>query len=237
MNKIPFDISFKERIERGEVKVVTRDNREVTIIKWDLKGNYPIAACVKVEVCNYEGDESWFEERPYAFSKEGKLYKGFPEDKSDIFILVEEPVNGDLEKASKEWLRPQLDKSYAKYGETKMMELTHFDGYAMLDAIEFGAKWREEHPKEKPTSEDLEEAAINYMKSQNPPIWGLHDGFIAGANWQEEKMMAKAIDGHIYRQYMEDGVSIDYGVEANLDVHKHNFADGDIVRVVVIKEV
>ena len=42
MNKIPFDISFKERIERGEVKVVTRDNREVTIIKWDLKGNYPI---------------------------------------------------------------------------------------------------------------------------------------------------------------------------------------------------
>ena len=25
-----------------------------------------------------------------------------------------------------------------------MMELTHFDGYAMLEAIEFGAKWKEE---------------------------------------------------------------------------------------------
>ena len=25
-----------------------------------------------------------------------------------------------------------------------MMELTHFDGYAMLDAIEFGAKWMAE---------------------------------------------------------------------------------------------
>ena len=54
-------------------------------------------------------------------------------------------VSEDLGKASKEWLRPQLDKSYANYGEAKMMELTHFDGYAMLDAIEFGAKWQKEN--------------------------------------------------------------------------------------------
>lgn len=40
-----------------------------------------------------------------------------------------------LREASKEWLTPQLDKSYKEYGERKMMELTHFDGYAMLDAI------------------------------------------------------------------------------------------------------
>lgn len=56
----------------------------------------------------------------------------------------EEPVSEELEEASKEWLIPQLDKSYAAYGETKQMELTHFDGYAMLDAIEFGAKWQAE---------------------------------------------------------------------------------------------
>ena len=56
-----------------------------------------------------------------------------------------ESVCEDLEKEGKEWLRPQLDKSYAKYGETKMMELTHFDGYAMLEAIEFGAKWHKHH--------------------------------------------------------------------------------------------
>ena len=56
----------------------------------------------------------------------------------------EESVSEDLEEASKEWLRPQLDKSYANYGEAKMMELTRFDGYAMLDAIEFGAKWQKE---------------------------------------------------------------------------------------------
>ena len=56
----------------------------------------------------------------------------------------EEPVSEDLEEASKEWLEPQLDKSYVSYGEGKMMELTHFDGYAMLDAIEFGAKWQKQ---------------------------------------------------------------------------------------------
>lgn len=61
-----------------------------------------------------------------------------------IKALQEEPVSEELEEASKEWLQPQLDKSYANYGEDKMMELTHFDGYAMLDAIEFGAKWKEQ---------------------------------------------------------------------------------------------
>ena len=33
----------------------------------------------------------------------------------------EEPASEDLEEAGKEWLRPQLDKSYANYGESKMM--------------------------------------------------------------------------------------------------------------------
>ena len=56
----------------------------------------------------------------------------------------EEPVSEELEEASKEWLRPQLDKSYEKYGENKMMELTRFDAFAMLEAIEFGDKWKEE---------------------------------------------------------------------------------------------
>lgn len=58
--------------------------------------------------------------------------------------ICDTSVSEDLEKAEKEWLTPQLDKSYADYGETKMMELTRFDGYAMLDAIEFGAKWQKD---------------------------------------------------------------------------------------------
>ena len=62
----------------------------------------------------------------------------------DTLEVKEEPVSKDLEEASKEWLRPRLDMSYINYGEGKMMELTHFDGYSMLDAIEFGANWQEE---------------------------------------------------------------------------------------------
>lgn len=63
---------------------------------------------------------------------------------SFIDSLQEKPVSEDLEKVSKEWLAPQLDKSYANYGEDKMMELTRFDGYDMLDAVEFGVKWKEQ---------------------------------------------------------------------------------------------
>ena len=81
------------------------------------------------------------EEKSKAFTEAHK------EESADEILAQmrgEEPVSEELEEASKEWLRPQLDKSYANYGETKMMELTHFDGYAMIDAIEFGAKWQKE---------------------------------------------------------------------------------------------
>jgi hypothetical protein len=72
----------------------------------------------------------------------------------DNWEALEEPVSEDLEEASKEWLIPQLDKSYANYGEEKMMGLAHFDGYAMLDAIEFGAQWQKQHIKENKIKED-----------------------------------------------------------------------------------
>lgn len=63
----------------------------------------------------------------------------------ELYELVKEPVSDGLQKASEEWLVKQLDKSYTKYGERKMMELSHFDGYSMLDAIEFGVQWQKEH--------------------------------------------------------------------------------------------
>ena len=60
-----------------------------------------------------------------------------------------------------------------------MMELTHFDGYAMLDAIEFGAKWQRE--QDQSTIELAEDHAM-----------------LAGMNKMEEQMMAKAIDAHCF---------------------------------------
>jgi hypothetical protein len=73
----------------------------------------------------------------------------------EVKEMQEEPVSEDLEEACKEWLRPQLDKSYANYGEAKMMELTRFDGYAMLDAIEFGAQWQKENLWKPADGDDL----------------------------------------------------------------------------------
>ena len=87
----------------------------------------------------------------------------------DYYIdsLQEEPVSEDLEEAAKKWLNPKLDKSYVNYGETKMMELTHFDGYNMLDAIEFGAEWQKKHQAEKDlelTWEDMRELYIIFAE-------------------------------------------------------------------------
>lgn len=90
-------------------------------------------------------------------------------------------VSEGLEEASKEWLIPQLDKSYANYGEAKMMELTHFDGYAMLDAIEFGAKWQKEKDDEekvltyKHCFEDCEEHIKEILLSEVLPYF-MHGG-------------------------------------------------------------
>jgi len=77
-----------------------------------------------------------------------------------------------------------------------------------------------------PVSEDLEKAAINYMKTENPPIWGLHDGFIAGANWQKQQMMKDAIEG----------IARPDDSEIWCNLAPFNLKDGDKVRVVVIKE-
>lgn len=89
------------------------------------------------------------------------------DDECDMWDEIALPVEGEtcnnfddreeLVEASKEWLRPQLDKSYANYGEVKMMELTHFDGYAMLDAIEFGANWQKQKLWKDAQGDDLPE--------------------------------------------------------------------------------
>ena len=93
-----------------------------------------------------------------------------------INAMHEEPVSEDLEEASKEWLIPQLDKSYASYGENMMMELTHFDGYAMLDAIEFGAQWQKQQLMKSAVKGvvhhfgDDEIAAIHYNDPKGVPM-------------------------------------------------------------------
>lgn len=101
-----------------------------------------------------------------------------------------EPVSEGLEEASKEWLRPQLDKSYANYGEVKMMELTHFDGYAMIDAIEFGAQWQKEQFKKECT--DL---CNGIATAKGIAVAMAYDKGIADAREQMMKNVWKPADG------------------------------------------
>ena len=158
----------------------------------------------------------------------------------------EEPVSEELEEASKEWLRPQLDKSYEKYGENKMMELTRFDAFAMLEAIEFGAKWKEEQFEKNRlkhcnsiTNEqaELEQGFIDQHLDKYDRMPTFLDAIEYGMRLQKEQMMAKAIDGDITFDYYGDDDKT-YGCIAHDSFCLEDFGleDRDKVKVIVIKE-
>ena len=154
-----------------------------------------------------------------------------------IKALQEEPVSEKLEVASKEWLIPQLDKSYAAYGETKQMELTHFDGYAMLDAIEFGAEWKEEQFEKNrlahcdaQTEEEAEierDFVMGIIENEHrQPTFD--DAIKYGMRLQKEQMMARAIDAHCFG--FQGAALFSFKLPAS------NYLVGSEVKVIVIKE-
>ena len=163
-------------------------------------------------------------------------------DKDKLAKTREELANSsesckDLEEAGKEWLRPQLDKSYEKYGENKMMELTHFDGYSMLEAIEFGAKWKEEQFEKNRlehcnsiTNEqaELEQGFIDQHLDKHDRMPTFLDAIEYGMRLQKEQMMEQAIDGEI-------GYWNLHGLSVNVKL-PHSVEEGDKAKVIVIKE-
>lgn len=118
MRKV-FDIKYRPEIESGKMKVVTVDNRPVTILRWDMKGNYPILACTMVKQCNWEGDESWEEERPFAYNTEGHAAGAIPAHKLDLFLVAAEPELTEFEDAFLKIIKdcddPALRKNYQEY--------------------------------------------------------------------------------------------------------------------------
>lgn len=112
MRKIPFNIKYRPEIESGEMKVVNGRGNPVTILKWDMQGNYPILGIVMTNQINYEGDESWEEERPFAYNDEGWAAGSAPSEKKELYLLVE---GSDLPALEKE-LSGMLDyaKNYSK---------------------------------------------------------------------------------------------------------------------------
>ena len=85
--KIKFDMKYRREIESGKYKVVTADDKPVTIERWNMKGNSPVLASMMVNVCDYEGENSWEEERAFNYSKEGTCSSMSPSDaKYQLFI-------------------------------------------------------------------------------------------------------------------------------------------------------
>lgn len=171
-----------------------------------------------------------------------KLDNATPEQLEELWnkyngVDEEEPVSEDLEEASREWLIPQLDKSYAAYGETKQMELTHFDGYAMLDAIEFGAQWQKDQFEKNRlkhcnsiTNEqaELEQGFIDQHLDKHQRMPTFLDAIEYGMNLQKEQMMAEAIDARCFG--FQGAALFSFRLPAD------KYLVGSEVKVIVLKE-
>ena len=91
MKKIPFSLEYKDKIESGEVKVVTGDNRDVRIVCWDGKSEFPILALI-----NEEEDVACF------YNKEGKGCNSKKTYPLDLYILVGDDALTEFEEAVRE---------------------------------------------------------------------------------------------------------------------------------------
>ena len=81
MKKIPFNISYRNKIESGKVQVVTRNDKPVRIVCWNAKGDNPIIGLVTEKSGN---------ELCYSFDINGISCEELISDSDALFILTEE---------------------------------------------------------------------------------------------------------------------------------------------------
>jgi len=55
--RIPFDISYRDKVESGEVEVTTYDGRRVKILQWDINSDKPIVAVIQRDIPDTGKDE------------------------------------------------------------------------------------------------------------------------------------------------------------------------------------
>ena len=109
-----------------------------------------------------------------------------------------------------------------------------------MKAIDYEKKYNEAMLRaDEPVCEELEEAADKHIRrvadAAGHPGWDwttqdIADAFIAGANWQKEQMMKKAVEGYV--NYYEDSGGI-LMTEAQVGCPYHN---GDKVKIIIVKE-
>lgn len=82
MTKIPFSIAYRPQVESGEYKVVTREDCPIDIIKWDLKGEFPVVGVYY--------DEKNDRDTAVQVTAKGKCSKTPGEDYCDDFFIITE---------------------------------------------------------------------------------------------------------------------------------------------------
>lgn len=101
MEKIAFDVKFRQQIESGEYKVVTRDGRPARIICWnELDSSYPISAAIT----RSDGSEFF-----PTFTNKGRVVADSKHD-VDLFIIASEPELAESDEKIRKWLIDYFDK-------------------------------------------------------------------------------------------------------------------------------
>lgn len=88
--KIPFDIKYKQEIQTGKYKVVTKTGLPVEIVHWDLSmRKNPILG-----VISFVGGKE-----DHRYGRSGKYYCDLVPSDLDLFILTDEPMLTEFELA------------------------------------------------------------------------------------------------------------------------------------------
>ena len=175
--KISFDISYREKVESGEVSVVTRGGEPVKILLWDSGTAWPIVARIS----------------DFTFVKQYKEngQRG-AESEDDLFLLVEEEDDKltEFEEACK---RAMLNWSYPT-------EFAIENDFVREQAVEILNAARKALRSE--FDEELEKA----YKNQDDVIYqrGYEAGFAAGSEIDEERLTDKIAE-KIAEKVVKDG--------------------------------
>ena len=172
--RIPFDSKYRDKIESGEYKVVTRDGKPVRIICWDMDSYNHIVALV-ANYPNYNGSLS---EHIFSYGMDGR-YSATAENAEDLFIVTPEPEMTEFEKEVHAFIDEQIEE--ARGLKEIAAELLDF---AKQQLIQSGELMTQEHHEKlmetlnKAHEEELEKAyknadEVQYRKGREDALKGL----------------------------------------------------------------
>ncbi len=135
-------------------------------------------------------------------------------------------IREDVERLKSQLLRGACSSQIAI--ETRCKEEAYNEVLAILDTMQ-----------EEPVSEELLKASMEFAKHFGEWDYAM-PCFQAGANWREEQMMAKAVDGVVHHFDGCEWASVHYndpkGVPMTYFVSSEGLSAGDKVKIILAKE-